>query len=56
VTEEQSKNPTSSTGDVDLAEQLLSQAGASGRPLVGPGGLLTELTQYVLERALDRDG
>jgi transposase-like protein len=55
VTEEQNNSADSSAGDVDLAEQLLSQAGASGRALVGPGGLLTELTQRVLERALDTE-
>ncbi|WP_236809269.1 IS256 family transposase [Amycolatopsis albispora] len=36
-------------------EQLLRQADSSGRQLVGPGGLLTELTQRVLERALDTE-
>ena len=36
-------------------EQLLRQANSSGRQLVGPGGLLTELTQRVLERALDTE-
>lgn len=36
-------------------EQLLAQADSSGRQLVGPGGLLTELTQRVLERALDTE-
>lgn len=55
MTEEQNNSADSSAGDVDLAEQLLSQAGASGRALVGPGGLLTELTQRVLERALDTE-
>jgi transposase-like protein len=40
---------------VDLVEQLLSQANASGQQLVGPGGLLTELTQRVLERSLDAE-
>lgn len=39
----------------DVVERLLSQADASGRQLVGPGGLLTELTQRVLERALDTE-
>lgn len=45
------------SGDVqaDVVERLLSQADASGRQLVGPGGLLTELTQRVLERALDTE-
>jgi Transposase, Mutator family len=39
--------------EVDLVDRLLSQADAEGRQLVGPGGLLTQLTQRVLERALD---
>lgn len=41
--------------EADVVEQLLSQADASGRRLVGPGGLLTELTRRVLERALDTE-
>lgn len=55
VTEVQDISPAAADADVDLAEQLLAQAGASGRALVGPGGLLTELTQRVLERALDTE-
>jgi putative transposase len=41
--------------EADVVEQLLDQADASGRNLVGPGGLLTQLTQRVLERALDAE-
>lgn len=41
--------------EADVVEQLLRQANSSGRQLVGPGGLLTELTQRVLERALDTE-
>jgi putative transposase len=48
-------NSDKTTANADLAEQLLAQAGSSGRALVGPGGLLTELTQRVLERALDTE-
>lgn len=56
VTEIQDNNNSESTaGDLDLAEQLLAQAGKTGRTLVGPGGLLSELTQRVLERALDTE-
>lgn len=54
MSEEQNK-PEQTTSEVDLAEQLLAQADAAGRTLVGPGGLLTELTQRVLERALDTE-
>jgi hypothetical protein len=35
--------------DRSLAEQLVDQARADGKDLVGPGGLLSELTKQVLE-------
>jgi putative transposase len=42
--------------DVDrLAEQLLDRADAEQAQLLGEGGLLTELTQRVLNRALDTE-
>lgn len=42
------------TGDVQLlAEQLLDRADADQAQLLGPEGLLTQLTQRVLDRALD---
>lgn len=42
--------------DVDrLAEQLLDRADAEQARLLGEGGLLTELTQRVLNRALDTE-
>ena len=37
----------------ELAEQLLEQAKEQNIELVGPGGLLGELTENVLETALD---
>lgn len=41
-------------GDVDqLADQLLNRADADQAQLLGPEGLLTQLTQRVLNRALD---
>ena len=41
-------------GDVDqLADQLLDRADADQAQLLGPEGLLTQLTQRVLNRALD---
>lgn len=44
------------TGDVDeLAEQLLDRADADQAQLLGPDGLLTQLTQRVLNRALDTE-
>ena len=44
--------------DVDpqqLAEQLLTQAKAQGVDLVGPNGLLNQLTRNVLETALEAE-
>ena len=43
--------------DQSLAEQLVEQARAEGVDLVGPGGLLSDLTKQVLETGLGgRDG
>jgi putative transposase len=39
--------------DRSLAEQLVEQAKADGRSLVGPGGLLADLTKQVLESGLE---
>ena len=39
--------------DRSLAEQLVDQARADGKDLVGPGGLLAELTKQVLETGLE---
>ncbi len=39
--------------DRSLAEQLVEQARADGRSLVGPGGLLADLTKQVLETGLE---
>ena len=41
--------------DDELVEKLLSQADAEGAELLGPEGLLTDLTRRVLERALDEE-
>jgi transposase-like protein len=38
-----------------LAEQLLAQARAQGVELVGPNGLLNQLTKNVLETALEAE-
>ncbi len=38
-----------------LAEELVEQARTEGVELVGPGGLLTELTKTVLETALEAE-
>jgi len=39
--------------DRSLAEQLVDQARADGRSLVGPGGLLSDLAKQVLETVLE---
>jgi transposase-like protein len=39
--------------DAELAEELVARARAEGVELVGPGGLLTDLTKTVLETALE---
>lgn len=39
--------------DRSLAEQLVDQARADGKDLVGPGGLLSDLTKQVLETGLE---
>jgi putative transposase len=41
--------------DDELVEKLLAQADADGAELLGPEGLLTDLTRRVLERALDEE-
>lgn len=47
------------TGEIidqkDLAERLLAQAKEQGVSLVGPGGLLNQLTRSVLETALNAE-
>lgn len=47
------------TGEIidqkDLAERLLAQAKEQGVSLVGPGGLLSQLTKNVLETALNAE-
>lgn len=39
--------------DDELVDRLVEQADAEGAELLGPGGLLTDLTRRVLERAMD---
>jgi transposase-like protein len=41
--------------DDELVDRLLAQADAEGAELLGPDGLLTDLTRRVLERALDEE-
>ena len=42
-------------GQKQVAEQLLAQAKEQGIELVGPNGLLNQLTKNVLETALDAE-
>ena len=47
-----------SAGDTlvdEVVERLMDSADASGAALLGDGGLLTEITRAVLERALDAE-
>ncbi|OIK02858.1 hypothetical protein BIV25_01250 [Streptomyces sp. MUSC 14] len=39
----------------EVVQRLLDRADASGAALLGDGGLLTEVTRAVLERALDAE-
>lgn len=55
MAEVQDNSTRDADGYLELAERLQARASTSGRTLVGPGGLLTELTQRVLERALDAE-
>src|SRR5882724_5098658 len=49
-------DPSSARGlDEDIARQLMERAKAEGVSLVGPGGLLSELTKTVLETALEAE-
>src|SRR5690242_19140001 len=41
--------------DVEVARQLMERARAEGVKLVGPGGLLAELTKTVIETALETE-
>src|SRR5690606_27810513 len=52
VTEQQADE---SVDQQQLAEQLLAQAKEQGVDLVGPDGLLNQLTKNVLETALDAE-
>ena len=57
-TEEVSERDVASTvvaGERDLAGELVERARSEGVELVGPGGLLGELTKDVLETALDAE-
>ena len=47
--------PVDPVGDArrDLADQLVEEARASGVSLVGPGGLLADITKRVLETGVD---
>ena len=42
-----------SSADEQLVKELVERARSDGAQLVGPGGLLTDLTKAVLETALE---
>ncbi|MFE0063131.1 IS256 family transposase, partial [Streptomyces sp. NPDC059003] len=49
---------SAATGDMmvdEVVERLLDKADASGAALLGDGGMLTEITKAVLERALEAE-
>ena len=52
---EVAKTPLMPVDQKQVAEQLLAQARAQGVELVGPGGLLNQLTKRVLETALEEE-
>ncbi len=52
---EVAKAPLMPVDQEQVAEQLLAQARAQGVELVGPGGLLNQLTKRVLETALEEE-
>ena len=54
-TENHTCQPINYSYDIPLAEQLLAQAKEQGVELVGPNGLLNQLTKNVLETALDAE-
>lgn len=47
--------PSGSPAERELADQLVDQARAEGVDLVGPGGLLGDLTKRVLEAGLEAE-
>ena len=52
---EKNEQPAESVDEQSVAEQLVAEARAKGINLVGPGGLLTQLTKQVLETALEEE-
>src|SRR5688572_27256213 len=52
---EAAETPLMPVDQQQVAEQLLAQARAQGVELVGPGGLLNQLTKRVLETALEEE-
>nr|WP_234391974.1 transposase [Streptomyces sp. WM6378] len=55
---EKTEPVAAATGDAmvdEVVERLLDKADASGAALLGEGGLLTEITKAVLERALEAE-
>jgi len=50
--EDDNQNPRSEV-EPEIAQRLVEQARAEGVDLVGPGGLLSDLTKQVLETGLE---
>src|SRR5690349_23065230 len=53
--DEPAAEPLEPVDQREVAEQLLAQAKAQGVELVGPGGLLNQLTKRVLETAPEEE-
>lgn len=53
MSEEMSPIAEPSDGEETLAREMVKRARSEGVELVGPGGLLTDLTKTVLETALE---
>jgi putative transposase len=53
VADEATPSVETPSADEQLAKELVERARNEGAQLVGPGGLLTDLTKTVLETALD---
>ncbi|MER6434254.1 hypothetical protein ABT272_42300 [Streptomyces sp900105245] len=58
MADEEERTPSVAAGDAmvgEVVERLLDKADASGAALLGEGGLPTEITKAVLERALEAE-
>src|SRR5215510_14683394 len=53
--DDEGRDPPASLVDDQLADALIARAEAEGVELLGPGGLLRQMTKAVLERALGEE-